>query len=247
MTSPVRSVASAFAILRLIAESGPATLTEIGQNLDLSPSSCLNLLRTLVDQGAIEREIGTKRYRLTDEWSDSGLFLGGRDAAVIDQLRPTMTRLARDFEATIGLWKVSPGRRLQLIAHALCNAPLRIQLADGQRQPLGGGAVGRALAAAQQVNDAELARRYSEVRWQTPLPLSSYINEVARATRLGFAIDNGAAFPGVCSIAAALGGDSPALILSVSIFAGSRTDDQIESIGRALSAAAIKRKSPYLA
>lgn len=238
MSSPVRSVASAFSILRMLAESGAATLTAIGQELGLSPSSCLNLLRTLVDQGAIEREGGSKRYRLSAEWAAAGLFTAGQDQAVIDRLRPVMTQLAREFSATIGLWKVSPGRRLRLIAHAICETPMRIQLADGQRQPLGGGAVGRALAARQRVGDAELARRYSEVRWQAALPLSSYLDEVALAARLGYAIDNGAAFAGVCSVAAALDADSPSMVLSASIFAGSRSEAEVEAIGSALAAAA---------
>ena len=84
MSSPVRSVDSAFSILRLLADSGASTLTAIGQELDISPSSCLNLLRTLVDQGAIEREGGSKRYRLSAGWADSGLFLARQDQAVID-------------------------------------------------------------------------------------------------------------------------------------------------------------------
>ena len=72
MITHVRSVAQAFAILRLLAVSGPLSLTDVGRALDLSPSSCLNLLRTLVDEGAVERETGRKVYRLTGEWAEAG-------------------------------------------------------------------------------------------------------------------------------------------------------------------------------
>ena len=54
MSQPVRSVAQAFAILRLLADGDGLTLSEIGRALDLSPSSCFNLLNTLVAEGAID-------------------------------------------------------------------------------------------------------------------------------------------------------------------------------------------------
>jgi DNA-binding IclR family transcriptional regulator len=234
MTSSVRSVDNAFAILRLLAESGPQTLTGIGQELGLSPSSCLNLLRTLVDQGAVEREGRAKLYRLAPSWAETRLFDAGRDRVMIETLRAAMAQVAREHEATVGLWKVSPGRRLQLIAHAQCNAAMRIQLADGQRQPIGGGAVGRALAAAEQPGDAELARRYAEVRWQSPLPLSIYLEQIALAAEQGFAIDEAATFTGVTSLAATVGEDRPAYLVSASVFAGSRGAKELHALGTAL-------------
>ena len=68
MTGPVRSVSQAFAILRLLGDAGALTLSDIGRSVGLSPSSCLNLLKTLVAEGAIEREGASKRYRLTAPW-----------------------------------------------------------------------------------------------------------------------------------------------------------------------------------
>ena len=234
MASSIRSVSSAFAILRLLADSGPMTLTGIGQELGLSPSSCLNLLRTLVDQGAVEREGRAKLYRLVPSWAETRLFDAGRDRAMTERLRASMAPVATEHEATVGLWKVSPGRRLQLIAHAECNAAIRIQLADGQRQPIGGGAVGRALAAAEKPGEAELARRFAEVRWQSPLPLSTYLEQIALAAQQGFAIDEAATFSGVTSLAATAGMDRPVYLVSASVFAGSRSPAELHALGTAL-------------
>jgi IclR family transcriptional regulator, acetate operon repressor len=235
MASSIRSVASAFAILRLLANSGPLTLTGIGQELGLSPSSCLNLLRTLVDQGAVERESKAKLYRLARSWAETRLFDADRDRAMAERLRAAMAQVATGHEATVGLWKVAPGRRLQLIAHAECNAAMRIQLADGQRQPIGGGAVGRALAAAERPGDAELARRFAEVRWQSPLPLSAYLEQIAEAAQQGFAIDEAATFTGVTSLAAVVGEERPAYLVSASIFAGSRSQVELRALGASLT------------
>jgi len=235
MTTNIRSVAQAFAILRVLADSAPQSLSELGRTLDLSPSSCLNLLRTLVDEGVIEREAGTKRYCLTREWAAADLFQAGSTRALIDRMRPAMVQFAREHGTTVGLWKVVPGRRLRLIAHGESNARMRIQLADGQRQPLGGGAVGRALAAAQHLDDSELARRHAEVRWQRPMPLTRYIQDVRKAEREGYAIDDSVAFPGVCSIAVALPDLPAGTCLSASFFSGSISAVEIERIGRLLN------------
>ena len=70
MSGPVRSVSQAFAILRLLS-SHPAglTLSEIARDLALSPSSCLNLLRTLVAEGMVERGGAAKLYRAASGWA----------------------------------------------------------------------------------------------------------------------------------------------------------------------------------
>ena len=241
MTRTVRSVTQAFAILRALADSAPQSLSELGRALDLSPSSCLNLLRTLVDEGVVEREVRTKRYCLTRDWAAADLFEAGSARAVIDHMRPAMVQFAREFGTTVGLWMVVPGRRLRLIAHAESDARMRIQLADGQRQPLGGGAVGRALAAAQRADDSELARRHADVRWQTPMPLSRYIQDVRQAERTGYAVDDSVAFAGVCSIAVAVFDLHPGTCVSASFFSGSIDAIEIERIGRLLAEIAIAK------
>lgn len=233
--STVRSVRQAFAILRLLAGQGPLTLSEIARALELGPSSCLNLLRTLVDEAAVERETGTKRYTLAADWNATGLFQDDPSKTMLERLHPTMARLAREQSATIGLWMVAPGRRLLLVGHVESDAAMRIQLADGQRQPLGSGAVGRALAAAQRVDDVELARRHAEVRWATPFPLARYIEEIRSASKQGFAIDDGKGFAGVCSVAAAIPSPQPRFLISASVFAGSRENVEIAALGHALT------------
>ncbi|MBU6267277.1 MAG: helix-turn-helix domain-containing protein [Sphingomonadales bacterium] len=235
MTASVRSVAQAFAILRLLAETSPLSLSDIGRALGLSPSSGLNLLRTLVDEGVIERDARGKRYRLTPEWAAADLFRAGRARHVIDSLRPAMVRFARRHATTCGLWKVVPGNRLRLIAHAQSDAPMRIQLADGQRQPLGGGAVGRALAAAQGLDDAALTALFAGLRWQQPVSLARYVAEVGEARERGFAMDDGAAFAGVCSVAVALPEPFAEFAVSASVFSGALTPVEVTALGRELA------------
>lgn len=234
MTTRVRSLALGFAILRLLAVSGAQSLTDVARAMRLNPSSCLNLLRTLVDEGAVDFEGKRKTYRLAADWLATDLFGSGKTQTVIDRIKPLMAGAAKDTDATIGLWQVIPGQRVRLIAHAECDAMLRIQLAEGQRQPLGSGAVGRALAAAQGIDDGEIARRFAEVKWQKAVRLREYIDDIRAAQTCGYAVDDGTAFAGVCTIAVALPDLPPGFCVSASFFSGSRSASEMAQIGAAL-------------
>jgi len=130
----VRSVSQAFAVLRLLADNAPMTLSDIGRSLGLGASSCFNLLGTLVAEGAVVRDAPGKRYRLSDGWAQAGLLRDGDARRMVDRLRPLMMRFAQAQGVTAGLWQVASRDRLHLVAHAESNAVLRIHLAQGQRQ-----------------------------------------------------------------------------------------------------------------
>ena len=231
MSGPVRSVSQAFAIMRLLAESRPLSLSDVGRSVGLSPSSCLNLLKTLVDEGAAERDVRTKLYRLSPVWASAEALRDGGAQALVDRAQPLMVQLAEASDAAVGLWKVASRDRLQLVAHAESNAGMRLRLADAQRQPLGGGAVGRALAAAQKVDEAELARRYAAVRWQAALSFADYADQVRRAGQTGYALDQGFAHRGISTVAVALPEIRPGFGLSASIFTESRNAEEVDALG----------------
>lgn len=234
MTGPVRSVSQAFAILRLLTESGPMTLSEVGRRVGLSPSSCLNLLKTLVGEGTVERDMRTKRYRLAPAWQTVGALRDSHAARLVEAAAALLRPFAQKSEAAMGLWKIVSRDRMQLVARAESDAGMRLSLADDQRQPLGGGAAGRAIAAAQAADDAELARRYAAVRWQADLPFETYRRQIAEAAAKGFAVDQGYTHRGVCTVATGITEIAPGFCLSASIVAGSRSDAGVETLGAEL-------------
>ncbi len=234
MSGPVRSVSQAFAILRLLAHSNALPLSDIGRSVGLSPSSCLNLLRTLVAEGAIEREEQKKQYRLTSAWRGSDPLCDSRAARLIDRAPPAMAQFAQSHEMAVGLWQIVSRDRMQLVAHAQSDARMRLTLADNQRQPLGAGAAGRAIAAAQKAGEAELAARFAQVRWHGKLSLATYVREVEDAATKGFALDRGYAHQGVYTAAVALTGIAPGFCLTASFVAGSRADGELDKLGSAL-------------
>lgn len=233
MTGPVRSVSQALGILRLLAETSPMSLSDIARVTGLSPSSCLNLLKTLVDEGVVERDARTKSYRLARAWAASEALRDGAGHGLVDRAQPLIAQFARRHDAAVALWKVISRERVRAVSRAESDAGMRVAMADGQRQPLGGGAVGRALAAAQRVAPDELARRFEPVRWQAPLSLADYVTQVETAAARGYAVDDGFAFRGICTVAVAIAGVTPGFCLSASMFAG-RTPAEVAALGAEL-------------
>lgn len=237
MGSPVPSVVQAFAIMRALATGRALTLSEIAQTCGISPSSCLGLLRTLVSEGVLAIGEG-KRYTLSPPWSD--IVAGDLDRAtrLVARARPVLERAARAWGAPVGLWRVTGRDRLQLVALGQSVAATRIHMEEGQRQPIGSGAVGRALAAAQRIDRDELSRRFAAVRWQRPISFDHYANEVSHAVAQGFGVDNGYSYAGIASIAVCLPDDTLSLCVSASVFAGSITDKEWDDLASGLRALA---------
>jgi DNA-binding IclR family transcriptional regulator len=240
MTPPVPSVAHAFAILRLLsARIEGMTLSEVARAQGLSPSSCLNLLRALVNEGALLRDEAGRRYRLAPAWAASRV-LDDAAARLVARAQPALARFAARQDAAVGLWQQVSETRLALVALAETGAATRIHMAPGQRQPLGGGSIGRALAATENLTDATLARRFGALRWQRPLSFEGWLAQVSAARNTGYAVDDGYGHAGICSIGVALpkpqgANDLPQFCLSASIFEGSRSADKIASLGQALA------------
>ena len=230
MSVPVRSVSHAFAILRLLSGNSPLTLSDISRKLDLSPSSALNVLHTLIHEGAVTRGARDKTYRLAPDWTDLAA-LRNRDADRLGEIAlPLMARIAETENAALGLWQVITRDRMQLVVHAESKAEMRLQLADAQRQPLGAGAAGRAIAAVQHLNEAELRRRFSAVRWQRGLSFEDYAGQIEEALAKGYAIDRGFAHRDVLSIAVAVARPAPGYCLSASLLSTSMNDGDIERL-----------------
>jgi len=239
MSGPVRSVSQAFAILRLLAGEGPMTLSQVCRKCGLSPSSGLNLLRTLVGEGALERDGDARHYRLAAAWQGADLLTGARLARLIARVQPLITRFAKTHDTACGLWQQVGGDRLALVALGESEAATRIHMAIGQRQPVGAGSTGRALIAAEGLDQADMERRFARLRWRRPLAFAAWVEHVARARQIGFGIDEGFAHPGIVSIGVVVPGThTPRLCLSASVFAGARGEAEIEALGHALVALA---------
>ena len=239
-TTPVPSVSQAIAMLRLLGRSGESMgVTAIARTMGLSPSSAFNLARTLVAEGLLEFDAKTKAYRIGIGSIDlARMALRGDSLAA--RARPAMEALADRLDAAIGLWREQSNGRLLLVALAESEAATRIHMAIGQRQPAGAGSTGRALFAAQHVDEAHMRAAFDAVRWSGRIDADTYVAQIGTARRLGYAIDNQWLNLGITNVAAVIteGEGPPRYCLSASLFAGQHDARGLAIVGQELVAEA---------
>lgn len=240
-TAPtVGAVVNAVALLRALGAEGPSGVNALARVTGVSPSSCFNILRTLVQQGLVDFDPLTKNYALGLGTADlARAALRGDD--MIGRAGPAMQRLAESVDAAVGLWRLASADRLVLVALAESEAATRIHMVIGQRQPVGAGAAGRAMLAASEADAGVVARAYAALRWQRPVSLERFQTEIAQARRRGFAIDLGRMHGGIVTAAAAIpepAGAAPRYCLSASMFIGQHPRADLPRIGAEVAATA---------
>jgi DNA-binding IclR family transcriptional regulator len=189
MTGPggktVAAVERAGQILRQLAVAdGRLGVNEIARALDLVPSTCLNILRTLTQEGLVDFDPASKRYRL-----GVGIVALARDL------------LARSDFAS----EVQPElEHMVAIRLAHARSAMRIHVDVGSRFPALISASGRCFAAHLDLPERELRRRFDGLRWQHPPTFQAWLQEVAAARENGYAVDRNNYIGGVTVVAAAI-------------------------------------------
>lgn len=197
----VPAVVHALKILRHLAKhSSPLGLSSIARALDISPSSCFNLLKTLCAERVVEFDVGSKTYQ-TGPGSHE-LVRERQDYEAIARIRPELMNIAAEFGIGSALWRVSEGGRLILVDFASSELATRIHMTVGQRLPVLVGAMGRCIAAHTALTREQLQRALAATRWADCPSLTRYMREVARARTSGWAIDDGDFMRGVTTVAA---------------------------------------------
>lgn len=230
----VTSVIQAVAVLRHLAALDRAVgVSAIAAAVGISPSSCFNILKTLVAEDLVAFDPRSKAYTLGLGTISLGRSAARRDEVIRAAERP-MAALAGRYDAAVGLWRITNRERLVLIHFAESEAATRIHLSIGQRLPLAAGAMGRCVAAAQALAPEEIARRFAQVRWAQPPNLDSYLAQVRAAARQGYSTDIDQLLRGLSSVAAAIP-DATGTVrfcLSLTMFAGQYKAETIRAIGR---------------
>lgn len=198
----VGSVRSAIAILRHLEQSGDAQgVNALSRALGINPSSCFNILKTLVEEQFLDFDDKSKRYSL-----GPGAIALGRSAldstGAFAIVRRKLEQVADEHRVTAGLWRVHRDEQLLLIGLAESADTTRIHLSIGQRLPIAAGAGGRCALAFSDANAEVIGRRLKVVKWINAPTLSSYMQEVKTTRERGWAIDEGRFRLGVTTLAA---------------------------------------------
>lgn len=198
----VGAVINAAKILRLLrASQGPATVTQITRAVKINPSTCFNILRTLIQADFVQFDETAKTYQLS-----LGLVALARGALEhspeLHLLKPKIEELARTHRMMVTIWRKIADDRIMLVAVAESDAPVRIHARAGTRSPLLLGASGRVFTAYSGMSKTALKERFQELRLARPLDFDAYLQQLEEVRRMGWALDDGYAYPGTITIAA---------------------------------------------
>ncbi|QRG09308.1 IclR family transcriptional regulator [Xanthobacter dioxanivorans] len=185
----VPALVRGIAILRYLnAQPEPAGVIQIARDLNISQSTCFNLLRTLVQERLALFDPATKKYSPgigVLELATSVL----RRGSFVRLLHPHLARVALDHSVTVILWRLISPSRVLLIDIAEAPVPLRVYMTIGQRLPSLIGALGRCFAGHLGLPKEDIHAMFKELRWQDPPSFEQFWAEAGAARVDGYAVD----------------------------------------------------------
>ena len=236
----IKPVINAVAVLRRLTATGePERAIELARALKINPSTCFNILRTLVSEGLLTFDTGSKSYAIGPDMvslvSRSLLVGQGLDAA-----RPLIQQLAEQFGATATLWRRHGADRLVLVDVQYSPGGVRVHMPIGQRLPILLASLGEASAPHLGLSKEEIRKAFKDLRWGQPPTFEAYWREVKTAAQRGWALDDGQYSQGVTSVAAPIVDHDGRLIyvLASATLRGQDDAAGLEAVGEATAAMA---------
>ncbi len=227
----IPAIVTAALVIEHFCETRPrARMTEIARRLELPPSSCFSILKTLVEERILSFDAATKTYAL-----DYGLAAIGRKyltpGGALRAVDPILDELARRHAATLVIWRRA-ARHMVVVDRWENSSPSQLHVDVGARLPLLAGAMGRAMAAFGGLKPHEISRHFARVRWETPIAFDAWLAEVDLVRERGWAEDNGRLSAGISTVSVgvrALDGRVDA-VLSATAFHGQHDAERRSAI-----------------
>lgn len=187
----VGALVSGISILRYLSNHrSPLGVTQVARDLNINPSTCFNLLRTLVHEGLVVFNADTKTYQI-----DLGLVEIAHSvlnsASLVRMIQPLLDDISRENQVTLTLWHKIPGERVMLIASADSGSVISIHMSIGQRLPYFVGALGRCFAAFSGMTKQQLKAAYEGIRIENPVPFEEWYASLEDVRKSNYAIDEG--------------------------------------------------------
>lgn len=232
----VKPVVNAVRILRFLSQAGaPERSVDIARQLDINPSTCFNILRTLVAEDMVEFNPMSKRYaaglglaRLVEQFVTQG--------QKVQLAKPLLENFAARSRVTVTLWRRMGNDRIVIISSAACPTDVRIDMSEGQRLPIMMGASGRLFASQLDLEQPQSKEVFDKIRWGSPLSYEDYCRQVKDAAERGWSIDDGYFSIGILAVAAPVYSPFDTIDFTVSavMFRGQRDEAGIAELGQSL-------------
>jgi len=202
LSNRVKPVSNAIEIVRYLSKvRQPATVTQVARQLSINPSTCFNILRTLVWEGLIDFDEPSKSYTVglgVVKLAEGALSERERLAS----LQQKIHEVAERYGVTLLLWRRIGDDRMLLVSVENSSADLQIHLRTGQRLPLLLGATGRVVASHLGLTRQQLKEKFRLLRWARRLSFDEFWRDVQTAVQRGWAVDDGFFGVGATTVAA---------------------------------------------
>lgn len=200
--SKAPAISRAAAVLRLLGKSdAPLNLQSIASQLELVPSTCLNILRALVAEEFVAFDSDSKRYSL-----EAGVLTLARQwlrrSAFNDLAQPVLDRISRDRDITMLGVNIVGLEHIVVVAASQASNNLQISAQIGTRFPALLSATGRCIAAYGGYRQEEIKNRFDTLRWDDPPSWETWQRQVNETRERGYAVDAGNYIAGVTVLAA---------------------------------------------
>ena len=200
--SKAPAISRAAAVLRLLGKSDKALgLQPIARALGLVPSTCLYVLRALVDEELVAFDADTKRYSL-----QAGVLTLARHWLRHNQFtnlaKPLLDDISVTSDATLLGVQVVGLEHIIVVAVAESGGNFQISAQIGSRFPALISATGRCIAAFGGYADDDLEAGFASLRWDKAPTLEEWKDQVEETRKQGYAIDAGNYMSGITVVAA---------------------------------------------
>ncbi len=239
----IRALDRALDILDLIASSSGLTLSEIGQRLDMAPSTVHRVLVTLAARGVAETDPATQAWHVgPTAFRHGSAFM--RRSGLVERARPLLRRLMEQTGETANLGILN-GDAVLFLSQAETHETIRAFFPPGTRSALHASGIGKALLAHVRPAQLRLMLQGMELQRFTDKTLTeaqALEQDLARIRARGYSLDNEERTPGMRCIAAPifdLSGEAAAGI-SVSGPTLRMSDARLEAMSKAVIAAALE-------
>lgn len=204
--NPIQVADRLFQALELLADQGPLGLMELSAALKLNKSTAHRIVSSLQYMGYVKQNSGNAKYELTFKIVDLSSKVM-RKVDVVNIVRPYLRRLMELSGETVHFVERDGTDAVYIDKVECYRNSVQMVSRIGSRIPLYRSGVGKAMAAAMNLEEVEELWNNSEIVRVTPYTITNYdelLHELGEIRQRGYALDNEENEPGVRCVAAAL-------------------------------------------
>ena len=197
----VPAVTRSIAILRLLGRmQQPMGVKAIADALGLVPSTCLHILRVLVEEELVNADPHTKRYSL-----GSGMISLARSVleggGFTQLVQPYLDEMAQQHGVSVMGVEVTPKQSVLVLALAHSEQPFRLHTDVGSQFSTWVSATGRLIAAHSGQTWPQLRQHFKKIPWDLAPTYDTWKKQVELALDRGWSVDKDCFMSGVTVLA----------------------------------------------